>query len=95
MTGTQPSEVKEGPRAFTVASLHTRLGKTITSKPTPQTVTYTRGSASTLRPQSSRKLTPVTAHTPQGCPAQASRPSSREPSAAHVSLLGLMWHSHR
>ena len=78
-----------GTRQQKVFKLHTRLGKPMTSEPTPLGVTYTRGSDSTpLGPQSSRKLIPVTDHPPQAWPALASRPSPPGPSLSSLLSTG-------
>ncbi|KAH0521477.1 Zinc finger RNA-binding protein 2 [Microtus ochrogaster] len=77
-----------GARDHNVSKLHTRLAKpiiSIISEPMPQRVTHTHTQG--LRPQSSRKLTPITVHTPRACPAPVCH-------AAHFFLMRRTWRSH-
>lgn len=68
-------------------NLHRRIQKSITSEPMPQSVIYTGGLDSTLRPQQSWTFTTVTIHKPQAWPAQPWCPSLLCCHAEHFSLL--------
>lgn len=59
-----------------VFKLHSRRSKAILPKTTSWSVIYIWGSDRALRPQSSKKLTAVMAHTPQAWPLLASGPAT-------------------
>lgn len=76
-------------------NLHTRIQKSITSEPMPQSVIYTRGLDSTPRPQQSWTFTTVTIHKPQAWPAQPWCLRLLCCHAEHFSLLKQWQHSCR
>lgn len=76
-----------GAKLEKVFELHTMPGKSIPLNPHHGVSSTPKAERASLRPQSSRKITPVTAHTPQAWLAPAYEPSSPVLPATHLIFL--------